>query len=74
MFRSARVNAPPPAIDLATVRDTILYMQDDIERTPGLEKIATALRMAVAEIDRLNPDADEPALAKAVRFIPWRRA
>ena len=74
MFRSARVNARPPAIDLATVRDTILYMQDDIERTPGLEKIASALRTAVAEIDRLSPDADEPTIAKAVRFIPWRRA
>lgn len=74
MFRSPNLKSRAPAIDLATVRDTISYMQDDIAHTPGLERVASALRAAMAEIDRLEPERDAPAAPVAARFMSWQRS
>lgn len=74
MFRIPRDKPWPPAIDLVTVRDTLAYMQDDIARVPGLEKVADAITRTLEEIDAVKPEprpiaADSPF---AARFLPWR--
>jgi hypothetical protein len=73
MFKlRARAPSPPP-IDLATVRETIAYMQSDIRRAPGLERVSHALDLAVREIDALEGNrmpVKGPEIA-AARFLPW---
>ncbi len=59
MFKIPRQPSWPPAIDLATVRETLEYMKDDMRRIPGLEKASDALAAAITEIEsaeeRLQP-------------------
>ena len=68
-----RTPAWPPAIDLSTLRETIVYMEGDLRRVPGLEAAATALKTAISEIDaaeRLMKPQSYTALA--TRFLPRR--
>ena len=51
MFKIPRQRPWPPTIDLATVRETLHYMKDDMRRVPGLEKAAGALDNAISEIE-----------------------
>ena len=51
MFKIPRQPSWPPAIDLATVRETLHYMKVDMRRVPGLEKAAGAIEAAIVEID-----------------------
>jgi hypothetical protein len=49
-----------PLVDLDTIRETLTYIRDDIQRVPGLEKVADRLtaalvEMAAAERRRLGP-------------------
>jgi hypothetical protein len=74
MFRIPRSHPWPPAIDLSTVRETLLYMHDDMKRVPGLENVAGALANTLAEIEAA--EQRQPPLTKATvaaRFMPvWR--
>lgn len=72
MFRIPRHRPWPPAVDLTTVRDTLAYMKDDMERVPGLERVAAALNEALVEIDRAKPPAPVPLSPIAARFLPRR--
>lgn len=78
MFRipRSRSGSPawPPMIDLSTVRETLSYIQDDMERVPELAKVAAALRATVAEIDQVKPRPTVQNSPFAARFLPWRGA
>jgi hypothetical protein len=39
-----------PLVDLDTIRETLVYIRDDIQRVPGLEKAAERLTSALGEI------------------------
>lgn len=43
-----------PMIDLGTVRETLAYIRDDLQRVPGLERAAELLGSALAEIDAVD--------------------
>ena len=51
-----------PDLDLDSVRETLLYMRDDLVGVPGLERAAAALDVAIGEIDGLAP-AEAPVAA-----------
>ncbi len=77
MFRIPRSQPWPPAIDLATVRETLLYMHDDMKRVPGLESVAEALQTALAEIETAERQANQTRRTQlspiAAKFMPvWR--
>jgi len=63
-----------PLIDLGTIRDTLVYIRDDMKRVPGYERAAEALtatlsEIAVAERRRLAP----PSSMLDARALPWRK-
>ncbi len=73
MFRINRSNPWPPHIDLSTLRETLVYMHDDMTRVPGLEKLRDALALALKEAEA----AETAARSKRVnitnaRFLPRR--
>lgn len=72
MFKIPRTNPWPPSIDLSTVRQTIAYMQGDVARIQGLEKIAAALEQAIKEIDAVQsrPVAQLNSRVLRARFLP----
>ncbi|MEQ1710306.1 MAG: hypothetical protein ABL908_02775 [Hyphomicrobium sp.] len=77
MFRIPRSQPWPPAIDLSTVRETLLYMHDDMKRVPGLEGVASALAATLDEITTAEKQAQKARPAHlspmAARFMPlWR--
>jgi hypothetical protein len=39
-----------PLVDLDTIRETLAYIRDDIQRVPGLDRVAERLTAALAEI------------------------
>ncbi len=39
-----------PLVDFETIRETLTYIRDDIQRVPGMEKAADRLTAALAEI------------------------
>lgn len=62
-----------PSIDLETVRETLSYMHDDMERAPELARVRNALAMALLEIDRVGA-ARRTITAGDItraRFLPW---
>lgn len=74
MFRIPRSHPWPPAIDLSTVRDTLLYMHDDMKRVPGLERVASAIATTLDEIKAAESLARPATLPPSVaRFMPARR-
>ena len=40
-----------PLIDLGTVRETLAYIRDDLQRVPGLERAAELIAAALAEVE-----------------------
>ena len=73
MFKISRDRPWPPSIDLSTVRKTVAYMQGDLARIPGLEKIAAALDAAIREIDAVDTRPRVLNIADSVtrsRFLP----
>lgn len=65
MFKFLKSRPWPPALDTAGLRETLGYMQNDLERVPELEKAAEALGLAIdelkkAEIASGNVPAYEP--------------
>lgn len=73
MFRISRERPWPPSIDLATVRETLMYMRDDARGVPGLEKVAQSLDAAIQDVDaaeaKLTPVSYSPIQS---RFLPAR--
>jgi hypothetical protein len=68
-FNSSRRAA---TIDLASVRDTLLYIQSDLNQSPELHRLGAAIRKALAEIDALDEtdiEDDKPKFVSA-RFLP----
>jgi hypothetical protein len=51
-----------PDLDLDSVRETLIYMRDDLVGVPGLERAAAALDVAIGEINGLAP-VEPPTLA-----------
>jgi hypothetical protein len=39
-----------PLVDLDTIRETLVYIRDDLQRVPGLDRAAERLTSALAEI------------------------
>jgi hypothetical protein len=73
VFRISRERPWPPAIDLATIRETLIYMRDDARAVPGLEQVAQSLDAAIRDVDaaeaKLTPVSYGPI---ASRFLPAR--
>ena len=76
MFKPDRKPAFPTDIDLATVRGTLRYIEDDMRRVPALEQAAAAIEAAIREIDKAQAKSP-PEIAEGVvthaRFVPFRR-
>ena len=74
MFGVFKRQSSPQHIDLASVRDTLLYIESDLDHAPELERLATAIRSALAEIDRieLSDRTCAPLAITASRFLPTR--
>ncbi len=61
MFKFARRKPSRLHIDLETVRETLLYIESDCRDYPGLESVAAALAVTLAEIDRVQDRIEETA-------------
>lgn len=61
-------------IDLASVRDTLLYIESDLNQRPELLRLADAVRSCLAEIDRMELTGGnfEPPTVLETRFMPIR--
>lgn len=61
-------------IDLASVRDTLLYIESDLNGAPELHRLADAVRACLAEIDRMELSGRpfEPPKTTCARFLPTR--
>jgi hypothetical protein len=68
MFRIDKSRPWPPHIDLSTIRETLIYIESDLQRVPGLEAAATALKTARAEIDAVERAGNE---RNSPRFVPF---
>lgn len=74
MFESFNRPRRQVQIDLASVRDTLLYIESDLKRSPDLTRLAGAIRSALHEIERLEDTAmeiEKPEFTSA-RFLPAR--
>lgn len=60
------------AIDLAAIRDTLLYIESDLAEAAGYENIVKPVRDALAQIESLESSSGtiEPLAQNAVRFLP----
>ena len=73
MFKIQRTPAWPPALDLATVRETIAYIESDLKRIPGLEAAAGALKTAILEIETAERVMKPAAFTRlGAKFLPYR--
>lgn len=74
MFESSKRPRRSVAIDLASVRDTLLYIESDLNHAPELQRLAIAVRGALTEINRL--EQSDTGITKpdftAARFLPMR--
>ena len=64
-----------PTIDLATIRETLAYIRDDLQRLPALEGAAKLLMAALAEIAAAERRqlASLPRSVIEARWLPRRR-
>lgn len=76
MFRTHRSRPWPADVDLSSARETLAYLEDDMSRVPGLEKVVQAIRLAMSEIETAERSAPYPVAhtPQASRFIPWRQS
>lgn len=76
MFRISRSEPWPPAIDLSTVRETLVYMHDDMKRVPGLEGVAAAIATTLDEITAAESKSKAvPRSPISARFMPiWQKS
>lgn len=74
MFKGPAVQRSAIKIDLASVRDTLTYIESDLNQSPELQRLAVAVRSALTEIKRLEQSDLEfakPDFA-ASRFVAAR--
>jgi hypothetical protein len=71
VFKVSKAQRRAVTIDLASVRDTLLYIESDLHQSPRLDRLAAAIRSALVEIERLEPDGkiERPEIT-AARFLP----
>ncbi len=64
-----------PLVDLETIRETLLYIRDDIQRVPGLERAADNLTAALGEITAAERRRLAPLSLSVIeaRFLPRRK-
>lgn len=73
MYRIPRNDPWPPRLDLTTLRETLIYMHDDMSRAPGLEKLRDALALALKEAEAAETAARTGEVRiGAARFVPRR--
>ncbi len=65
-----------PTIDLATVRETLDLMRDDLAGAPHLAAVERALTEALAAIDAVEPTPRGVSVTRlreqtAARFVAW---
>jgi hypothetical protein len=73
VFKIPRNRPWPPTLDLATVRETLMYMRGDLRRVPGLEKAAGAIDTAISEIEEAEAKSKPISYeTKFSRFLPSR--
>jgi hypothetical protein len=73
VFKVSKAPRRTVTIDLASVRDTLLYIESDLHQSPRFDHLAAAIRSALVEIERLEPDGkiERPEIT-AGRFLPMR--
>jgi hypothetical protein len=64
-----------PLVDLDTIRETLLYIRDDMQRVPGLEGAAEHLTAALGEITAAERRRLAPVSSSIIeaRFVPRRK-
>jgi hypothetical protein len=63
-----------PLLDLETLRETLIYMRDDLKRVPGFETTAAALTTAIQELDLADQRKQPIAIdILRARFLPAKR-
>ena len=84
MFRFQKPNRWPPEIDTSCLRETLELMQADLKRVPQLRKAATALEVAIRELEAADGAAAGSAISDSsaglrtvidldtIRNSPWR--
>ena len=73
MYHIPRNDPWPPRLDLSTLRETLIYMHDDMSRAPGLEKLRDALALALKEAEAAEAAARSGnARIGPARFVPRR--
>lgn len=59
-----------PLIDLDTIRETLLYIRDDLQRVPGFERAADKLSAALAEITAAESRRLAPISHSVIKVRP----
>lgn len=75
MYKISRDRPWPPYLDLATARETLRYMHDDMKRVPELQDVAAALEKVLREMDKaetVNARRIGHNILTASRFIRFR--
>lgn len=64
-----------PLVDLDTIRETLLYIRDDLQRVPGLERAAEKLTAALGELTAAERRRLAPLSQSVIeaRFLPRRK-
>jgi hypothetical protein len=64
-----------PLVDLDTIRETLVYIRDDIQRVPGLERAAEGLTEALEELAAAERHWLSPLTFSRIeaRFLPRRK-
>lgn len=57
MFRKGQQMPAVPHIDLATVRETVAYIRDDLRASPNYAGVCAALENVLREIDQTDVHA-----------------
>ena len=73
--RQIGISEQEPNLDrFLSVRETLVYMHDDMKRVPGLEGVAAAMASTLREIDAAERTREPAPLSPtAARFMPvWR--
>jgi hypothetical protein len=68
-----RGNGSSSRLDLKSVRDTLLYIEDDLRASEQHARLCAILRLALNEIGETESSADEGSVEhSAALFIPMR--
>jgi hypothetical protein len=64
-----------PLVDLDTIRETLLYIRDDMQRVPGLDRAAEHLTAALGELTAAERRRMAPLSTSVIdaRILPRRK-